>query len=90
MATITERKLFDAESTPSNGVTVSMTNLEMSLDDYADYPEYRDSTWELAKAMGRCDEQIGSWATVVAFTRVNIGIHDQSLDRRSYRAHYSA
>ncbi|MFC6769697.1 type IV toxin-antitoxin system AbiEi family antitoxin domain-containing protein [Natrinema soli] len=64
VATVTERKFFGYESTSIEGTAVNVADLEKTLVDCADHPEYCGGVRELAKAMVAADEQDCSWATV--------------------------
>ena len=64
VATVTERKFFGYESTSIEGTAVNVADLEKTLVDCADHPEYCGGVRELAKAMVVADEQDCSWATV--------------------------
>lgn len=57
VATITERKFFGYEPTSIEGTTVNVANLEKTLVDCADHPEYCGGIRELAKAMVAADDQ---------------------------------
>jgi predicted transcriptional regulator of viral defense system len=64
VATVTERKFFGYESTSIEGTAVNVADLEKTLVDCADHPEYCGGVRELAKAMVAAGEQDCSWATV--------------------------
>ncbi|GAA0727324.1 MULTISPECIES: type IV toxin-antitoxin system AbiEi family antitoxin domain-containing protein [Halorubrum] len=64
VATVTERKFFGYEPTSIEGTAVNIADLEKTLVDCADHPEYCGGIRELAKAMVAADDQDCSWATV--------------------------
>ena len=64
VATVTERKFFGYEPISIEGTSVNVADLEKTLVDCADHPEYCGGIRELAKAMVAADEQDCSWATV--------------------------
>lgn len=64
VTTITERKFFGFEPTSIEGTTVHVSDLEKTLVDCADHPEFCGGIRELATAMVAADEQGCSWRTV--------------------------
>ncbi|MDL0140753.1 type IV toxin-antitoxin system AbiEi family antitoxin [Halobacterium salinarum] len=64
VATVTERKFFGYEPTSIEGTAVNVADLEKTLVDCADHPEYCGGIRELAAAMVAADDQNYSWATV--------------------------
>ena len=64
VTTVTERKFFGFESTSIEGTTVHVSDLEKTLVDCADHPEFCGGIRELAAAMVAADEQGCSWRTV--------------------------
>lgn len=64
VTTVTERKFFGAEPTSVEGTTVQVADLEKTLVDCADHPEFCGGIRELASAMRAADEQGCSWETV--------------------------
>ncbi len=69
VATVTERKFFGDEPTSIEGTAVNVADLEKTLVDCADHPEYCGGIRELAKAMVAADDQNCSWATVGEYLR---------------------
>ncbi len=64
VTTVTERKFFGYEPTSIEGTTVHVSDLEKTLVDCADHPEFCGGIQELATAMVAADEQGCSWPTV--------------------------
>jgi predicted transcriptional regulator of viral defense system len=64
VTTVTERKFFGYEPTSIEGTTVQVSDLEKTLVDCADHPEFCGGIQELATAMVAADEQGCSWPTV--------------------------
>ncbi|MFC4990065.1 type IV toxin-antitoxin system AbiEi family antitoxin domain-containing protein [Saliphagus infecundisoli] len=64
VTTVTERKFFGSESTSIEGTTVHVSDLEKTLVDCADHPEFCGGLQELAIAMRTADEQGCSWRTI--------------------------
>ena len=64
VTTVTERKFFGYEPTSIEGTTVQVSDLEKTLVDCADHPEFCGGIRELASAMRAADEQGCSWQTV--------------------------
>ncbi|MDF9748184.1 type IV toxin-antitoxin system AbiEi family antitoxin domain-containing protein [Natrinema salsiterrestre] len=64
VATVTQRKFFGYEPTSIEGTVVNVADLEKTLVDCADHPEYCGGIRELATAMVAVDNQDCSWATV--------------------------
>jgi len=64
VTTITERKFFGVESTSIEGTTVQVSDLEKTLVDCADHPEFCGGLRELATAMRTADERGCDWFTV--------------------------
>lgn len=64
VTTVTERKFFGYEPTSIEGTTVHVSDLEKTLVDCADHPEFCGGIRELATAMIAADEQGCSWPTV--------------------------
>lgn len=64
VTTVTERKFFGFEPTSIEGTTVHVSDLEKTLVDCADHPEFCGGIHELATAMVAADEQGCSWPTV--------------------------
>lgn len=74
VTTITERKFFGYEPTSIEGTTVQVSDLEKTLVDCADHPEFCGGIRELATAMVAADEQGCSWPTVGEYLeRLNNG-----------------
>ena len=66
VATVTKRKFFGYEPTSTEGTAVNVADLEKTLVDCADHPEYRSGIRELAKAMVAADDQDCSWERSVS------------------------
>jgi len=64
VTTVTERKFFGYEPTSIEGTSVQVSDLEKTLVDCADHPEFCGGIQELATAMVAADEQGCSWLTV--------------------------
>jgi predicted transcriptional regulator of viral defense system len=64
VTTVTERKFFGTEPTSIEGTTVQISDLEKTLVDCADHPEFCGGILELANAMRAADEQGCDWKTV--------------------------
>jgi len=64
VATVTERKFFGTEPTSIEGTTVQVSDLEKTLVDCADHPEFCGGIRELANAIRAADEQGCAWETV--------------------------
>jgi predicted transcriptional regulator of viral defense system len=64
VTTVTERKFFGFESTSIEGTTVQVSDLEKTLVDCADHPEFCGGLRELATAMRTADERGCDWDTV--------------------------
>jgi predicted transcriptional regulator of viral defense system len=64
VTTITERKFFGFEPTSIEGTTVQVSDLEKTLVDCADHPEFCGGLRELATAMRTADERGCDWFTV--------------------------
>jgi predicted transcriptional regulator of viral defense system len=64
VTTVTERKFFGFEPTPLDGTTVQVSDLEKTLVDCADHPEFCGGIRALAAAMRAADERGCAWATV--------------------------
>ncbi|SFR90700.1 Transcriptional regulator, predicted component of viral defense system [Halomicrobium zhouii] len=64
VTTVTERKFFGSEPTSIEGTTVHVSDLEKTLVDCADHPEFCGGIHQIASAMVAADEQGCSWATV--------------------------
>ena len=64
VTTVTERKFFGTEPTSIEGTTVRVSDLEKTLVDCADHPEFCGGIRELASAMRAADEQGCAWETV--------------------------
>ena len=74
VATVTQRKFFGYEPTSIEGTVVNVADLEKTLVDCADHPEYCGGIRELATAMVAADDQDCSWATVAEYLqRLNNG-----------------
>jgi predicted transcriptional regulator of viral defense system len=67
VTTVTERKFFGRQPTSIDGTTVSVSDLEKTLVDCADHPEFCGGIRELASAMRTADEQGCSWQTVAEY-----------------------
>jgi len=64
VVTVTERKFFGYEPTSVEGTTVQVSDLEKTLVDCADHPEFCGGLRELATAMRTADERGCEWDTV--------------------------
>jgi predicted transcriptional regulator of viral defense system len=64
VTTVTERKFFGVEPTSIEGTTVQVSDLEKTLVDCADHPEFCGGLRELATAMRTADERGCDWFTV--------------------------
>jgi len=64
VTTVTERKFFGFEPTSIEGTTVQVSDLEKTLVDCADHPEFCGGLRELATAMRTADERGCEWDTV--------------------------
>jgi predicted transcriptional regulator of viral defense system len=64
VTTVTERKFFGREPTSIEGTIVHVSDLEKTLVDCADHPEFCGGIRELATAMRAADEQGCAWETV--------------------------
>ena len=64
VTTVTERKFFGLEPTSIEGTTVQVSDLEKTLVDCADHPEFCGGLRELATAMRTADERGCEWDTV--------------------------
>ena len=64
VTTVTERKFFGVEPTSIEGTTVQVSDLEKTLVDCADHPEFCGGLRELATAMRTADERGCDWVTV--------------------------
>jgi predicted transcriptional regulator of viral defense system len=64
VTTVTERKFFGFEPTSIEGTTVQVSDLEKTLVDCADHPEFCGGLRELATAMRTADERGCDWDTV--------------------------
>ena len=64
VTTVTERKFFGTEPTSIEGTTVQVSDLEKTLVDCADHPEFCGGLRELATAMRTADERGCAWDTV--------------------------
>jgi predicted transcriptional regulator of viral defense system len=64
VTTVTERKFFGTEPTSIEGTSVQVSDLEKTLVDCADHPEFCGGIPELATAMRAADEQGCAWETV--------------------------
>ena len=64
VTTVTERKFFGCEPTSIGGTTVQVSDLEKTLVDCADHPEFCGGLRELATAMRTADERGCEWDTV--------------------------
>jgi predicted transcriptional regulator of viral defense system len=64
VTTVTERKFFGTEPTSIEGTTVQVSDLEKTLVDCADHPEFCGGIRKLANAMRAADEQGCAWKTV--------------------------
>ncbi|WP_338742573.1 type IV toxin-antitoxin system AbiEi family antitoxin domain-containing protein [Haloplanus salilacus] len=64
VTTVTERKFFGFEPTSIEGTTVQVSDLEKTLVDCADHPEFCGGLRKLATAMRTADERGCDWDTV--------------------------
>ncbi|WP_336330884.1 type IV toxin-antitoxin system AbiEi family antitoxin domain-containing protein [Haloarcula sp. CGMCC 1.2071] len=64
VTTVTEGKFFGFEPTSIDGTTVQVSDLEKTLVDCADHPEFCGGLRELASAMRTADQQGCAWDTV--------------------------
>ncbi|AWB28403.1 type IV toxin-antitoxin system AbiEi family antitoxin domain-containing protein [Halococcoides cellulosivorans] len=64
VTTVTEGKFFGSEPTSIEGTTVQVSDLEKTLVDCADHPEFCGGLRELATAMRTADERGCAWDTV--------------------------
>lgn len=64
VTTVVERKFFGFEPTSIEGMTVQVSDLEKTLVDCADHPEFCGGLRELATAMHTADERGCDWGTV--------------------------
>ena len=64
VTTVTEREFFGFEPTSIEGTTVQVSDLEKTLVDCADHPEFCGGLRELATAMRTADERGCAWDTV--------------------------
>ncbi|WP_256546879.1 type IV toxin-antitoxin system AbiEi family antitoxin domain-containing protein [Halobellus inordinatus] len=64
VTTVTERKFFGCEPTSIEGTTVQVSDLEKTLVDCADHPEFCGGLRKLATAMRTADERGCEWNTV--------------------------
>ncbi|WP_430639649.1 type IV toxin-antitoxin system AbiEi family antitoxin domain-containing protein [Haloferax volcanii] len=64
VTTVTERKFFGFEPTSIEGTTVQVSDLEKTLVDCADHPEFCGGLRVLATAMRTADERGCDWDTV--------------------------
>jgi predicted transcriptional regulator of viral defense system len=64
VTTVIERKFFGFEPTSIEGTTVQVSDLEKTLVDCADHPEFCGGLLELATAMRTADERGCDWDTV--------------------------
>lgn len=64
VTTVTERKFFGFEPTSIDGTPVQVSDLEKTLVDCADHPEFCGGIRTLAEAMGAADKHGCSWQTV--------------------------
>ena len=64
VATVTERKFFGYEPTSIEGTAVNITDIEKTLVDCADHPEFCGGIRKLAQAMVAADDRDCLWATV--------------------------
>jgi len=67
--TVTERKFFGFEPISIEGTTVQVSDLEKTLVDCADHPEFCGGLRELATAMRTAEEQNCDWETVGKYLR---------------------
>jgi predicted transcriptional regulator of viral defense system len=74
VTTVTEQKFFGCEPTSIEGTTVQVSDLEKTLVDCADHPEFCGGLRELATAMRTADERGCDWDTVGEYLeRLNNG-----------------
>ena len=74
VTTVTERKFFGTAPTSIEGTTVQVSDLEKTLVDCADHPEFCGGIRELTNAMRAADEQGCAWKTVGEYLeRLNNG-----------------
>ena len=64
VTTVTERKFFGTTPTSIEGTTVRVSDLEKTLVDCADHPEFCGGIRELANAIRAADEKGYAWETV--------------------------
>ena len=64
VTTVTGRKFFGTEPTSVEGTTVKISDLEKTLVDCADHPDFCGGIRELANAVRAADEQGCTWETV--------------------------
>jgi predicted transcriptional regulator of viral defense system len=64
VTTVTEQKFFGCEPTSVEGTTVQVSDLEKTLVDCADHPEFCGGLRELATAMRTADDRGCDWDTV--------------------------
>jgi len=64
VTTVTERKFFGFEPTSIEGTTIQVSDLEKTLVDCADHPEFCGGLRELAIAMRTANERGCDWETV--------------------------
>ena len=64
VTTVTERKFFGFEPTSIEGTTIQVSDLEKTLVDCADHPEFCGGLRELATAMRTADKRGCDWDTV--------------------------
>jgi len=64
VTTVTGRKFFGTTPTSVEGTTIQVSDLEKTLVDCTDHPEFCGGIRELASAMRAADEQGCSWETV--------------------------
>jgi len=64
VTTVTERKFFGVEPTSIEGTTVQVSDLEKTLVDCADHPEFCGGLQEIATAMRTADDHGCDWFTV--------------------------
>jgi predicted transcriptional regulator of viral defense system len=64
VTTVTEQKFFGFEPTSVEGTTVQVSDLEKTLVDCADHPEFCGGLRELATAMRTADDRGCEWDTV--------------------------
>lgn len=69
VTSVAERKFFGYESLSIEGTAVNIADIEKTLVDCADHPEYGGGIRELSKAMAVADEQGCSWTTVGEYLR---------------------